>query len=156
MNNLKYYNNSLAYDFELFLPKEKPQEVPEDNIVKMPKQNRKRRFALHTSFSHLSVSAFAVVTSILLVAALCANITLRIRVNEVNNKLYKTKNELAVLQSQQTALHMEYESRISYANLEQEATALGMKKLDKSQVVYIRVHDQNMAKDADGRVMVAQ
>ena len=51
---------------------------------------------------------------------------------------------------------MEYERRVSFSNLEMEAAALGMKKLDKDQVVYIRVNDKNMAKNASGEVMVAE
>ena len=37
MNNIKYYNDSLAYDFEMFMPKEakKAEPQPKDNIVVM-------------------------------------------------------------------------------------------------------------------------
>ena len=40
MNNAKYYNDSLAYDFELFMPK--TQHSPRAEIVKMPKKNINR------------------------------------------------------------------------------------------------------------------
>ena len=36
MNNFKYYNDSLAYDFELFMPREK--NVNNDNVIKMPQK----------------------------------------------------------------------------------------------------------------------
>ena len=36
INNSKYYNDSLAYDFELFMPKQKTAE--QDKIVKMPRK----------------------------------------------------------------------------------------------------------------------
>jgi hypothetical protein len=57
--------------------------------------------------------------------------------------------------SESVALQMEYENRISYINLEAEATELGMRKLEQDQVVYIRVNDKNMAKTGDGEVMMA-
>ena len=37
MNNMKYYNDSLAYDFEMFMPKTAERENTRDNIVVMPK-----------------------------------------------------------------------------------------------------------------------
>jgi hypothetical protein len=58
-------------------------------------------------------------------------------------------------QSESVSLKMEYENRISYINLEAEATELGMRKLDQSQVVYIRVNDKNMARTAGGEILVS-
>ena len=45
MNNLKYYNDSLAYDFEMFMPKTNTQvrENADDNIVKLPSPKVKAR-----------------------------------------------------------------------------------------------------------------
>ena len=39
INNSKYYNDSLAYDFELFMPKEKKQPA---KVVKMPEKKIKK------------------------------------------------------------------------------------------------------------------
>ena len=39
MDNSRYYNDSLAYDFDMFLPKEKPQKA---KIVKMPQTAKKK------------------------------------------------------------------------------------------------------------------
>ena len=39
----------------------------------------------------------------------------------------------------------ELEKKLSYSNLEQEAYSLGMRKIDKSQVVYIKTNEQNKA-----------
>ena len=36
MDNIKYYNDSLAYDFEMFMPKTAVKPEPLDNIVVMP------------------------------------------------------------------------------------------------------------------------
>ena len=61
MNNLKYYNDSLAYDFDMFMPRQK-ESVAKDiqkkqNIIKMPKGNQKKR--TYASAVHLSSGVFA-------------------------------------------------------------------------------------------------
>ena len=50
---------------------------------------------------------------------------------------------------------MEFEQLMSYKNIEAAAQAMGMRKIDKSQIVYIRVNDTNKAIDADGNVLTA-
>ena len=48
MDNLKYYNDSLAYDFEMFAPRTAAKPKKADNIVVMPKvanRNKKRSAA---------------------------------------------------------------------------------------------------------------
>ena len=154
MNNLKYYNDSLAYDFQMFMPKAKPQEKPEDNIIKMPERKARKRSRTRVA-ARISDSAFAIVATVILVGALCANIVLRIQVNELNNNINEAKTMLSEKQSESVSLKMEYENRISYINLEAEATELGMRKLDQSQVVYIRVNDKNMARTAGGEILVS-
>lgn len=154
MNNLKYYNDSLAYDFQMFMPKAKPQEKPEDNIIKMPERKARKRSRTRVA-ARISDSAFAIVATVILVGALCANIVLRIQVNELNNNINEAKTMLSEKQSESVSLKMEYENRISYINLEAEATELGMRKLDQSQVVYIRVNDKNMARTAGGVILVS-
>ena len=155
MNNLKYYNDSLAYDFQMFMPKEKPQAKPGNNVIKMPRQSAKKKARTKAVSVGFSASAFAVVSTIILVGALCSNICIRIHVNELNNNINDAKSLLNMKKSESVALQMEYENRISYINLEAEATELGMRKLEQDQVVYIRVNDKNMAKTGDGEIMMA-
>ena len=95
MNNLKYYNDSLAYDFEMFMPKEKPSQVGGDNVVKMPQSKKNKRMAKRAA-SQFSVSVFSVVVTIVLLGALCANLVLRISVNELNSDINKAKSQLAM------------------------------------------------------------
>ena len=59
MNNLKYYNDSLAYDFQMFMPKEKPQAKPGNNVIKMPRQNAKKKARTKAVSVGFSASAFA-------------------------------------------------------------------------------------------------
>ncbi len=155
MNNLKYYNDSLAYDFNLFMPKEKPVEAPKENIIKMPKADTRAKAKKKLKVAALPKSAVALFTAALLVIGMCGTIALRIGVNELNSQINKAQTTLNTLESEKTALQMEYENRISYANLEAEATAIGMVRLGKDQVKYIRVNDTVMAKNSNGETMVA-
>ena len=151
MDNLKYYNDSLAYDFEMFMPKEKKQQT-RDNIVVMPRPAQKAR-QKKAAARRLSPTFTAIMCVVFILAGLCGNITLRIRINEVNNEINTVKSAAAELDSEKTALEVEYQRRISYINLEQEAVAMGMRKPGKDDVTYIRVNDQNVAKGADGNVL---
>ena len=43
MNNIKYYNDSLAYDFDMFMPKTAENTDRRDNIVAMPKRAERQK-----------------------------------------------------------------------------------------------------------------
>ena len=45
---------------------------------------------------------------------------------------------------------------VSYENLEEAARNLGMKKTDRSQIVYIKINDTNKAVDSKGNVLTAE
>ncbi len=156
MNNVKYYNDSLAYDFEMFMPKPERKETPRENIVVMPKTaertRKRRRAAARTLTSPMAL----VMTAVFVLAGLCGNIALRLQINEVNNEINDVKAAITELDSEKTSLEVEMQRRISYANLELEATQLGMKKMEKSNVKYIRVNDKDKAITADGNVDTAE
>ena len=155
MNNVKYYNDSLAYDFNMFMPRESAAPAVasggRENVMPMPKTYTRKK--AKAAKSAVSLSAFAVMFSIILLAAFCGNIYLRMRVNEFNSKINSVKEEIEVLNTEKTSLQVELERRISYSNIEVEATNIGMQKLDKSQVKYIRVNDKNTAVNSDGEIM---
>ncbi len=156
MDNIKYYNDSLAYDFEMFMPKTAPRQNTRDNIVVMPKVAKKTRARRRAAARTLSPSVAAVMGAVFILAALCGNIALRLQINEVNSEINDMKAMIAELDSEKTSLEMEYERRISFANLETEAVALGMKKPSKDDVTYIRVNNTNAARTADGKMLVAE
>lgn len=154
MDNLKYYNESLAYDFDRFMPRtEVRKENKENNIVKLPRVAAKQRTRKRAAVKTVSVSAFAVMASIFVLAALCGNIFLRLQINEVNSQINNLKTEINALDSQKVALEVELERKISYSNIELEAAEMGMQKMDKNQVTYIRVNDKNTATVADGKTV---
>ena len=138
MDNMKYYTDSIAYDFSAFMPKT---EKKTDNIVKVPQS--KKQTHKKTAARSLSVSAFAIMTAVFMLAALCGNIYLRLQINEVDSKINAVNKEINAVDSEMTGLEVELERKISFSNIELEATELGMKKKDKSQVKYIRVNDKD-------------
>ena len=150
VDNFKYYNNSLAYDFEMFMPK-KAEPVRKDNIVKLP-QTKQQKKAKARAVKRISASAFAVITCAFVVAAMCGNIFLRLQINEVNSQINVVKSEINALESKKTILEVEVERMISYSNLEIEAAEIGMQKMDKNQVKYIRVNDKDTAVTEDSEV----
>mgnify|MGYP002508147424 CR=1 FL=1 len=150
MDNIKYYNDSLAYDFEMFMPKTAVRNEPLDNIVVMPRTaaaSRKRKAAATRT---LSAPVTLILCAVMVLAGLCGNIALRLQINEVNSEINDIKSAIAELDSEQTSLEVEMQRRISYQNLELEAVQLGMKKTEKEDVTYIRVNDKNAATVADG------
>ena len=152
MDNLKYYNESLAYDFEMFMPKEKKVNT-RDNIVVMPKTAQKAKQRRSAVSRKLSPTVTAIMCLVFVMAALCGNIALRIKINEVNSEINDVKAAVAELDSEKTALEVEFQRRISYLNLETKAVELGMKKPTKEDVKYIRVNDKNVAKNAKGIIL---
>lgn len=153
MNNMKYYNDSLAYDFEMFAPKPKTSEKAKDNIVVMPKAAERSKKRTRAAAKTLSSPMLLIMTAVFILAGLCGNIALRIKINEVNSEINSVKRSINELQSEKTALEVEMQSRICYSNLEVEATQLGMRKMEKSNVKYIRVSDKDKAVTKDGTVV---
>ena len=153
MDNLKYYNDSLAYDFEMFMPRS-TESVRKDNIVKLPQTKQQHR-AKKRAVKRVSASAFAIMTTVFVLAAMCGNIFLRLQINEVNSKINNVKTEINALQSQKTSLEVELERIISYSNIELEAAEIGMQKMDKNKVKYIRVNDKNTAVTKDGETVTS-
>lgn len=152
MNNAKYYNDSLAHDFEMFMPKEKKSSA---EIVKLPENKRRKTAAKRRLRRGLSRRISIVFIIAFMLTAICAQIALRVEISEVNSDTVKAKQTLAELSGEQTRLNVEFERLISYNNLEASAKALGMKKMDKNQIVYIRVNDSNKAIDSNGNILTA-
>lgn len=151
MDNLKYYNESLAYDFEMFMPKPKQKTNSRDNIVVMPTPKAKQR--KQAAARAVSAPITLVLCAFLVLAGFCGNIALRLEINEVNSEINDMKAAISELDSEMVSLEVEMERRICFANLELEAVRLGMKKPEKENVTYIRVNDKNAAKTADGTIV---
>lgn len=155
MNNMKYYTNNLAYDFDLFMPKEKrpaEQENP-GNIVRMPRKTESRKMTAKKAAASAGVitqKLSAILTSVLVLSMICLSIYLRVEITEVNDQISKAQTALAEQKSEETRLQMELERKISFKNIEQAAEAMGMQKKNRNQVVYIRTHEQNKTEASGG------
>lgn len=151
MDNLKYYNDSLAYNFEMFMPKAKPESDPCDNIIVMPKVRSKAKIRAKNAKKALYSPVMVIMCTVIALTVLCAGIAIRLQINETTSKINDMRAVISELDSEKTALEVELQRRISYANLELEAVKLGMKKPQKEDVVYIRVNDTNAAVTSDGQ-----
>ncbi len=156
MDNLKYYNDSLAYDFEMFAPKPVSRDNTRDNIVVMPNVAQKNRQKRKAAARSLSPTVSVIMCLVFVLAGLCGNIALRIKINEVNSQITDAKAVVAELDSEKTVLEVELQRRISYINLEVEATELGMKKPSKEDVTYIKVNNENIDKNSNGEILTKQ
>lgn len=156
MNNMKYYNDSLAYDFEMFMPKTAEEKNSRDNIVVMPKTAERLKTRKRAAARSLASPAALIMTAVFILAGLCGNIALRLQINEVNSEINDVKAAITELDSEKTALEVEMQRRISYANLELEAMQLGMRKMEKSDVTYIKVNDKDKAVNGSGEVLDAE
>lgn len=144
MNNTKYYNDNLAYDFDLFLPKNKNDD---DKIIRTRPQ-KKRASKRAAKAINNKIASFAAVGFVL--CGIFAGIFMRARITEVTRDIATTKTEITKLESKSTELYVQLENKISYKNIEEAAKALGMKKMDSNQVVYIRLNDDNKASNSNG------
>ena len=121
MDNIKYYNDGLAYDFSMFAPK--PQDVSrnKDNIVVMPDRNKKYAKRKKAARKAVASPALLIMTAVIALTGLCGSIAMRLKINEVNTQIKDVKAQIAELDSEKTELEVEMQRRISFANLEVEA-----------------------------------
>lgn len=147
----RYYVDSFAYDFDMFMPREKRQ----DNIVEL---DRKKTASKSTSkkpgaklkSKRLMTTVFAVV----MLALIVGNIYLRVQVTEVTSKINKAQIENDKLISEQVSLEMKLENELAYKNLEESAKALGMQKAEPYQMNYICSADVDVVEVKDGNGLV--
>lgn len=100
MNNMKYYNDSLAYDFEMFMPKTAENQNTRDNIVVMPKTAERSKRRTRAAARSLTSPALLIMTAVFILAGLCGNIALRIKINEVNSEINGVKSAITELDSE--------------------------------------------------------
>lgn len=145
INNAPYYNDSLAYDFDMFMPKK---SKPNNVIEYTPKKKIKSK-------TKYKVDILAVLFTVTTFALIIMSLYLRVSICESEHTARVTRQDVLALQSEKTRLEYEYQSATSFANLEQLATELGMRKATKDQIVYIFPYEENMAVLQDGTVVVA-
>ncbi len=149
MDNLKYYNDSFAYDYDRFVsvPKKKA-EIHEYPIVKTKAKSKadRRKAQLVRNF----------VISGLAIMAVCSSLFLRAEISSMRSDINDINNEIVELESEKTRLSVEMERKVSVINLEESAIALGMQKCEKSQVTYINTNNTDTAVNSKGELTVRQ
>lgn len=144
INNAPYYNDSLAYDFSMFMPR----EPKTNNVIEyQPKKKAKAKVKYR-------VDPLVVLFTVAIFAAIMTSLYLRVSICESEHVTKNIEKEVTSLQSEKTRLEYEYQSATSFANLEQLATELGMRKATKEQIVYIFPYQENKAVLEDGSVVI--
>lgn len=128
------------YEYERSAGMRDPMPEPERNI--MITQNEAR-----------SGSVFTIILVSLLAAALLGSVIYTLdRRNTVYNKVSAKNNELTLMEAENVRLQSELESRISARNVEDYAeNVLGMKKIDSSQIEYIKIQTDDVVNIPQGK-----
>ena len=80
------------------------------------------------------------------------NIFLRSQITETEYKISKMESQISLAESKLADLNFKMEQKLSYNNLEEAAATLGMRKMSKSQIVYIRTNQDNKAVLGEGEL----
>lgn len=124
----------VAYDLERFAVREKetPAKRPQVRIAKK-ERSRRRRQTMRT--------ASVVFMVIVVLGLVCGVIYTQARVAELQSQIASEKNQLAEQQSLNAYLNFQMESSTNMGVVEERAIQLGMRRVDPSQITYIRVED---------------
>lgn len=148
MDNLRYYNDSFAYDYDRFITVEKPKkaEILEHPNKKISsKKNNKASLGSYYFARNLAIA-------FLVLAAVCCSLYLRAEISSIKSQINAVNAEIKELESESVRLDVEIERKVSITNLEKEAIALGMQKCEKSQVTYIRTNQTDTAENTSGKL----
>ncbi len=152
MNNLRYYEDSIAYDFNMFAPAKKINTAKKAKIIDIPNEQKKRANRRKKAATGVSGKVSAIVVTVFILAMLGGNVLLRAQITETEQQIAKVEEQINVAESKLDAVNFQMGQKLSYSNLEQRATALGMRKMDKSQIVYIRTNQENKAVLGEGQL----
>ncbi len=150
MDNLKYYNDSFAYNYDIFAPAEKKKA----EIHKYPNNETKQKQRSKAKASDRAVLIRNFVISALVVAAVCCSLFLRAEISSMRSQINELNEEITALESESTRLSVEMERKISVVNLEEAAAELGMQKCEKSQVTYIQTNNIDTVETENGGTSV--
>lgn len=148
MDNLKYYNDSFAYDYDIFAPSVKKKA----EIHEYPGKNEKTKAKTRSDKKVNASTVRNLVVSAMVVAAVCSSLFLRAEISSVRSEINEINNEIVELESESTRLSVEMERKVSVTNLEAAAIELGMQKCEKGQVTYIQTNNTDTAENSDGEL----
>ena len=135
-------NSYEKYDFSLFEPRSnaaQKREISKEHkteIIKLKTKQTKPQRKIMTKQRFL-LSLFVAAGIVIL-----SNIFVSAQVNSLSSKSNTLKKEIRDLRSISTMLSVQYEEIVGYSSLESAAKELGMNKLERNQVTYIKIEDQ--------------
>lgn len=134
---MAYRDDNLAYDISVYEPKSNAQ--PKTQPKAEPK--RKPRIEIRHNTIALPQNLFTIfVTAAVVFAVMFALLYGKVESNRLFNEISTLESELTELESDNASLAAEYESKTSLKTVEEYAqNALGLEKLDKSQIEYVEV-----------------
>ena len=141
----------MAYDFSMFAPAEKAAPVRKGKIIDIPEEQKKRSLRLRKAASGLSGKISAILATVFIIGMLGGNIFLRSQITETEQKITAMDSKISLAESKLASANFQMEQKLSYNNLEQAATELGMRKLSKSQIVYVKTNQDNKAVLGEGQ-----
>lgn len=138
METLNLYQNNVAYDFEMFAPSPRPER--ETPIIDYPETKAKDKLRRDRNANKKTsrLSAFLLVAFLLIV--LFANVFSRAQISQAQMQITRQQNAINKLDSEITRLECSLQSLMTYETIEAEAKALGMQKMERSQIKYININ----------------
>ena len=139
-NNLKYYQGSITYDFELFIPKEFRQDTSEHKSLNKNKNSKKHKIKSNpkkASISKINRKTLAIFLIAIFIACIIS-VFLRAEVNNQYVIQDKLNSEIDAIKSSNTVLESKIRNDESYKKLEKKAEELGMCRTAKDKIVYIK------------------
>ncbi len=149
MNNIKYFNDNLAHDYDRFMPRETA-DTQKEKIVDFAESSKRAPKSKAKSVS--SSKTFPIIMTVVIVVGILCNIFLRAEISRVSNELGTAETMTERLLSEKTRLNVELEKKTAVGNLEKRAIGLGMQKQEKTQMNYIFTYDdevQEVSADAE-------
>ena len=147
------YNNSAAYDFDLFAPAPKTESQPKAKQRPQPKVVKPRvKSQAEIQEEAAAIKAKLVkFVSVLSVGAvlLGVNVMLHVQVNELNNAIISLDKELNEKKSEYTRLNSVLSAKFSPDNVKAYAQSAGMVKRERYQIVYFDIAEGNQIISAE-------
>lgn len=122
-------------------------------VLQMPERNRRVQTAKYVVPVYSPIKAIVTAFVIaMMVASLAAVLSTDAKINEVNNSIINLDEQISRQQSQIITLKMDIEESMSIKNIEEYAiNELGMQKVSRNQVEYIRLNTEDKIEGATGK-----
>lgn len=138
METLNLYQNNVAYDFEMFAPRPKPdREAP---IIDYPSKKAKDKLESERRAKRKTSKLGTGIIIAVMLVALFANVFTRAKISQIDMQTTRQQKEILKLDSEITRLQCELQSKMTYEFIEAKAIELGMQKMERSQINYVNIN----------------